>query len=251
VWSGAYDQAKTDGMSENEAIKLADSVVRTTQGTNLPEDISKFETGTQVELLFKTYVSYFNMLTNLTASRINEVHRSVGLRKGAGELFYLYASVLAVPSAISMALRMGAAGLVDEDDDDFYIDDVLANFFGYQLKTVAAGVPFAGQFAVAGINRVMTKNQLDDRLSLSPAISIAETMVGVPGAIAEQIIERGELSKKNVKDALTFIGVVSSLPIGVLGKPVGYIMDVESGKAEPTGPIDFTRGLVTGKPGSN
>ena len=96
----------------------------------------------------------------------------------------------------------------------------------------------------------MTKNQLDDRLSLSPAVSIAETMVGVPGAVAEQIIERGELSKKTVKDALTFMGVVSSLPIGVLGKPVGYIMDVESGKARPTGPIDFTRGLVTGKPGS-
>lgn len=250
VWSGAYAEAKDNGMSENEAVKLADSVVRTTQGTNLPEDISKFETGTQTELLFKTYVSYFNMLTNLTASRINEIHRSVGLRKGAGELFYLYAAVLAVPSAISMALRMGAAGIVDEDDDDFYVDDILANFFGYQLKTVAAGVPFAGQFAVAGINRVMTKNQLDDRLSLSPAISIAETMAGVPGAVAEQIIERGELSKKTVKDALTFMGVVSSLPIGVLGKPVGYIMDVESGKARPTGPIDFTRGLVTGKTGS-
>lgn len=250
VWSGAYAEAKDNGMSENEAVKLADSVVRTTQGTNLPEDISKFETGSQTEMLFKTYVSYFNMLTNLTASRINEIHRSVGLRKGAGELFYLYAAVLAVPSAISMALRMGAAGIVDEDDDDFYVDDILANFFGYQLKTVAAGVPFAGQFAVAGINRVMTKNQLDDRLSLSPAISIAETMVGVPGAVVEQIIERGELSKKNVKDALTFMGVVSSLPIGVLGKPVGYIMDVESGKARPTGPIDFTRGLVTGKPGS-
>ncbi len=250
VWSGAYAEAKDSGVSENEAIKLADSVVRTTQGTNLPEDISKFETGSQTELLFKTYVSYFNMLTNLAASRVNEIERSVGLRKGAGELFYLYAAVLAVPSAISMALRLGAAGVVDEDDDDFYIDDLLANFFGYQLKTVAAGIPYAGQFAVAGINRVMTKNQLDDRVSLSPAVSILENMVTVPGAVAEQIIERGELSKKNVKDALTFMGVVSSLPIGVLGKPVGYIMDVESGKAEPTGPIDFTRGLVTGKPGS-
>lgn len=250
VWSGAYAEAKDSGVSENEAIKLADSVVRTTQGTNLPEDISKFETGSQTELLFKTYVSYFNMLTNLAASRVNEIERSVGLRKGAGELFYLYAAVLAVPSAISMALRLGAAGVVDEDDDDFYIDDLLANFFGYQLKTVAAGIPYAGQFAVAGINRVMTKNQLDDRVSLSPAVSILENMVTVPGAVAEQIIERGELSKKTVKDALMFLGVASSLPIGVLGKPVGYIMDVESGKAQPSGPIDFTRGLVTGKPGS-
>jgi hypothetical protein len=237
-------------VSENEAIKLADSVVRTTQGTNLPEDISKFETGSQTELLFKTYVSYFNMLTNLAASRVNEIERSVGLRKGAGELFYLYTAVLAVPSAISMALRLGAAGVVDEDDDDFYVDDLLANFFGYQFKTVAAGVPYAGQFIVAGVNRIATDNQLDDRVSLSPAVSILENMATVPAAVAEQIIERGELSKKTVKDALMFLGVASSLPIGVLGKPVGYIMDVESGKAEPTGPIDFTRGLVTGKPGS-
>jgi hypothetical protein len=250
VWSGAYDMAKTDGMSENDAVKFADSVVRTTQGTNLPEDISKFETGSQTELLFKSYVSYFNMLMNLAGSKAAEIKRSVGLRKGADQLFYLYAFGLAIPSAISMALRLAAAGVVDEDDDDFYVDDLLANFFGYQFKTVAAGVPYAGQFIVAGVNRIATDNQMDDRVSLSPAVSIVETMATVPAAVAEQIIERGELSKKTVKDALMFLGVASSLPIGVLGKPVGYIMDVESGKAQPSGPIDFTRGLVTGKPGS-
>ena len=55
--------------------------------------------------------------------------------------------------------------------------------------------------------------------------------------------------KKTVKDALMLMGIMSGLPIGPIGKPAGYLMDVESGKADPSGPIDFTRGLITGRPG--
>ena len=48
---------------------------------------------------------------------------------------------------------------------------------------------------------------------------------------------------------LQLMGIMSGLPLGPLGKPIGYQMDVEAGKANPENLVDYTRGLVTGKSG--
>jgi hypothetical protein len=86
-------------------------------------------------------------------------------------------------------------------------------------------------------------------MSLSPAISVLEGAVGTPVEVYKNIAGDVDNEKKITKDALTLLGVITGLPTGPVGKPVGYLMDVQSGKAEPTGPIDFTRGLMTGKAG--
>jgi hypothetical protein len=109
-------------------------------------------------------------------------------------------------------------------------------------------IPYGGQVATSAYNR-FTKQQWDDRLSISPVITILEGMAGVPKEVYDKIVNDIDNEKKLTKDVLTLIGLMSSLPIGPIGKPVGYLMDVESGKAQPTGPVDFTRGLITGKSG--
>ena len=77
-----------------------------------------------------------------------------------------------------------------------------------------------------------------------------ESVAGVPAAIYKGV-EKEEIKKQTVKDSLMLLGVLSGLPIGPVGKPAGYTMDVQTGKANPTGPIDFARGIVTGQPGKN
>lgn len=250
VWRGAYDQAIEQGMTDLEAVRLADSAVRTTQGTTNPEDVSRFETGTATDMLFKQFVSYFNMLANLNGSEIQRIQREVGLRKGMGRAFYLYLSAFMIPAVLSEIIVRSMAGDWDDDDDDQYLDDAMKVFFGSQFKTATATVPYVGQIGVAAYNKIFTKNIADDRLSLSPVLSIVESAAGVPAAIYKDAVDRGELKKKTVKDSLQMIGIMTGLPTGPLGRPLGYLMDVESGKAEPTGPIDFGRGLITGKPGN-
>jgi len=136
----------------------------------------------------------------------------------------------------------------DEDDDDQYLDDALSAFFGSQFKTLAATVPYGGQLAVSAYNR-FNDQRYDDRLSLSPVISVLEGTAGVPYEVYKKIATDADNEKKITKDVLTLIGVMSSLPAGPIGKPVGYLMDVKAGKARPTGPIDFVRGMTTGKSG--
>jgi hypothetical protein len=56
-----------------------------------------------------------------------------------------------------------------------------------------------------------------------------------------------EVTGKNVRDILTMISLTTGIPVTVLGRPIGYAIDVERGKIQPTSDVDFARGLVTGK----
>ncbi len=249
VWIAGYNQALEEGRTEAQAVKDADSKVRMTQGTVNPEDVSRFETGTQTERLFKQFVGYFNMLANLNGFEIQKIARETGLKKGAGKAFYVYMMGIMIPAVLSEVIVRAMSGKgFDEDDDDSYLDDAMSAFFGSQFKTIGATVPYGGQLAVSAYNR-FNNQRYDDRLSLSPVISVLEGTAGIPFELYKNIAQDVDNEKRITKDVLTLIGLMSSLPAGPIGKPVGYMMDISSGKAQPSGPIDFTRGMVTGKSG--
>jgi hypothetical protein len=56
------------------------------------------------------------------------------------------------------------------------------------------------------------------------------------------------LTGRNVRDVLTLVSNVTGVPVAVLGRPISYQVDVEREKIEPTGAIDYMRGLITGVP---
>lgn len=247
VWTGAYEQAIEAGSSEAEAVKAADSAVRLTQGTNLPEDIARHETGTAGKRLFTQFSGYFIMLANLNASELQKISRDIGLKKGAGKAFYLYLTAFMLPAVMARAIGEVLKGtLFDDDDDDGYADDLLAKFFGSQAGTAVAMIPFVGQ----GLNALangFNKNMYDDRISLSPVVSTIETMTQTPANVYKAISGDLKTNKKVTKDVLMFVGTATGTPVGALSKPVGYLIDVNEGKANPEGPVDVARGLITGK----
>ena len=248
---GAYNQAVEQGLSEEQAIQDADRAVRLTQGTNNASDISRFETGTPMKRLFTQFAGYFNMLANLNSTEILKIQREVGLKKGAGRLFYVYLTGFMLPAVLADVISRIMSGKgFDEDDDDEYLDDALAIYFGSQAKTLTALVPWVGQVASAGYNN-FNGNFSDDRLNLSPVISTLESTVGVPAEIYKKLAEDKGNDKRVITDALMLLGLATGLPTGPLAKPARYLMDVESGDANPSNPLDFARGLVTGKKGKD
>lgn len=247
VWSGAYDQAVADGVSEQQAVRDADAAVRLTQGSFNAEDVSRFETGTPFVRAFTMFYSYFNMLANLMGTEFEKVRKGLGLRKGAGRLVYVYSMAFMIPAVLSEVIMRSMSGSgFDEDDDDDYLDDAMAMFFGSQFRTATAMIPGVGQAANTAVNFFNDK-AYDDRISSSPAISMIESSVKAPYDVYKAVAENGS-KKAAVKDSLTLIGMTMGVPTVVLGKPVGYLIDQSGGKVQPaTGPIDFTRGLITGK----
>lgn len=245
IWTAAYNQALQKGENERDAVRFADSVVRQTQGTTLPEDISRFESGPGYARLFTQFVSYFNMMANTNATAVSQIVGEMGLRKGAGRLLYVALAGLLVPIWVAEAIAQAFKGGPEDDEKDGWLDDWLLAVFGLgTIKGMVAQVPIAGQAAQLVVNR-FNDNPADDKFSLSPAVSLIESAVSSPASVYKAIADGGS-AQKAVRDVATAATLITGLPIFAASRPLGYLAGLADQRIEPTGPVDLARGLVTG-----
>lgn len=244
TWTGAFDQATADGASEQDAIRAANAAVRETQGSLSPEDVSRFESGPAFARLFTQFQSYFNMMANVLGTETAIVAQELGLRAGAGRLFYVFMLGFLIPAWLSEVIVQGMRGGLGDDDEDGYLDEFLAVFFGAPARTAAAMVPIAGQSAVLLVNS-FNRKPYDDRMSTAPAISMIESAVSAPHSLYKAIADDGSW-KRATRDTLTLISISTGIPVSALSKPIGYAADVAQDRVDPTGPIDAARGIVSG-----
>lgn len=247
TWAAAFDQATAEGHSQDEAVRAANAAVRETQGSLQPEDISRFESGSALSRVFTQFQSYFNMQANVMGTEFAKVAQGMGLRKGAGRLFYVFLFGFLVPAWFSEAIVLGMRGGPDDDEDDGYLDEFLEFFFGAPARNAAAMAPGVGQAGMLIYNS-FNRKPYDDRMSTAPAVSMIESAASAPHSVYNAIAEDGS-AKRAIRDTLTMISIVTGMPVTVLGKPLGYAADVAQGKVEPTGPIDAARGVVSGVAG--
>jgi len=161
-------------------------------------------------------------------------------------LFYIYVYGFMIPAVVSEAIVQAMSGEAwADDDDDGYLDNFLSIFFGGQIRTATAFVPIIGQAAQSIVNRFNDKFY-DDRISVSPVVSMLESAMNAPFSVHKAIAEDGSM-KRAVKDTLTAVGLATGLPLYALGRPLGYMADVAQGKVEPANAADFTRGLISGR----
>lgn len=253
IWQGAYNQALETAPADLDADalqryarQLADSAVRETQGSTLPEDISRIETGNAFVRLFTQFAGYFNMQANLLGTEFSKVAQDTGLRKGMGRGFYILLFGFLAPAwaaqAIALAFRGGPD---DEDKDGNYLDDWLAATFGWgTLRAGTALVPVVGQTANSLANTFNGK-PYDDKISTGPAISMIESAVSAPADVYKLATGNGS-STKTVRDVATLVSLMLGIPATALARPLAYISEVNSGKAKPTGAADAARGAITG-----
>ena len=245
IWTAAYNQAIEQTMDEKEAVRFADGVIRQTQGTTLPEDISRFETGPGYARLFTQFVSYFNMMANTNATAMKQIADEVGLRKGAGRLLYVALAGALAPIWVAEAIAQAFRGGPDDKDKDGWLDDWLMAVFGLgTLRGLVAQVPLGGQLAQLVVNR-FNDNPADDKFSLSPAVSLLESAGSSPASVYKAIVEDGN-KQKAVRDVAAAATLITGLPIYTAARPLGYLAGMAGGNIEPTGPVDLARGLVTG-----
>ena len=245
VWVGAYNQSMAETGNEKDAVRAADSAVRLTQGSFAPEDVSRFETGNAFVRAFTMFYSYFNMQANLLGTEFSKSVKGLGVRKGMGQLLYIYTFGFMIPAVLSEVIIQAAGGFADGDDDEWDQNDAMSLFFGSQFRTALAMVPLVGQTVTASVNMLNSK-PYDDRISTSPAIAALEAVARAPGSVYRAIAEDGSW-KKGVRDLLTALGMITGLPLGQMGKPLGYAADIAQGRANPESAMDVTRGVISGK----
>lgn len=244
TWTGAYNQALAENLSEKDAVRFANSAVRETQGSIKPEDLSRYETGPAWARIFTQFASYFNMQANVLGTSVANVTQEFGIKKGAGQLTFIVFAGFLVPAWVAEAIVQGMRGGWDDDEDDGYLDEFLSFFFGAPLRTSAAMVPIAGPLAtriVAGF----TPQQYDDRLASAPAIGAVESAGRAPHSIYKAIADDGSASRA-IKDSLTLIAMLTGIPVTAANKPLGYLTGVAQGDIEPTSTLDAVRGTISG-----
>lgn len=248
VYLGAYNQAVAEGMTEEAAIREANLAVKSTQHMTLPEVVSSSEVGPPLYKLFTQFSGYFNGIYNLNSGEFKKVVRQTGLKASTPRLLHIYLAGFVSVAVMSQLVSnlMSGRGLDDNEDGEVDFKDFLSLFFGSQARFATAMVPFVGPTINAAVNKANDKIY-DDKLNMVPAINFLEKGVGFVGTSYKRITNEQEFKKADVKDGLTLLGLITGYPTSVAGRPVGYVMDVQSGKAQPSGPVDFTRGLISGQ----
>jgi hypothetical protein len=70
--------------------------------------------------------------------------------------------------------------------------------------------------------------------------------VGTSKAVVAIFDEDKDITGRNVRDVLTMLTTFTGVPVSALGRPAGYLVDVERGEIEPESGYDMIRGMITG-----
>jgi len=237
VWQAAFDEAIENEKNEKSAVAHADSIVRQTQGSFEAQDLSKVTALSPFIKIFTQFLPYFNMLYNLNVKEARNIVRESGY-KGSPQLFYLYMTTLAIPAIISSAIVMSMADAWDDDDEDMWMKLLVTS----QVSTYANAIPLLGSYVNYGINLTDDK-YYNDKFSVAPTFDMLANSIK---AITD-LTDDEPNAKALIRNGLQGIQLMTGQPVGFLGKPLGYLADVSSGKEDPSGPIDYTRGFITGK----
>lgn len=218
IWTAAYRQSLDQGMNEADAAFFADGVIRQTQGSTLPEDISRAEGGTAFVRLFTQFMGYFNMQANLLGNGFVKLMRQGGLRQNKLAAAHLLMMGYFLPAAVAELIAAVGYGLKD-DDGDGYADEILKTaLLDGQIKNGLAMIPGVGQVGTFLYNRFNGK-AYGSRLGGAPALSMAEAALLSPWAVAKAVEPDANYRQKRkaVYDTSTLISMTLGLPVrGVL-----------------------------------
>jgi hypothetical protein len=205
-----------------------------------------FEVGTPFYRTFVQFTGYFNMLANLNLGEFQKTVRDMGWRSGKGRLLYIYVMGMMLPAIVSDAIVRSLGGGWDDEDEDGYLWVFMDWFFGSQVRMGAALLPF-GSTAYTAITTAFNDKPYDDRITTSPSIAALESAtIGTSKAIIAVTDEDKDVTGRNVRDVLTLITLLTGVPVSALGRPAGYLVDVERGEIEPESGYDMIRGMITG-----
>lgn len=253
VYLAAYNKAYAefvgkmpDEEAHKSAVTEAESVVRTTQGSSAAEDVSAIEAGNAWARILTMYSSWFNMKSNLLQSETLKTVRESGLSNSKRRLFYLHAMGMMIPALIGTTIYVISKGGPKDPDDDGYLDDLLAAYFGAVARDHANLVPFAGQAAIQTVS-AFDDNPVNDSIVVSPAIATLGEAIRAPGEIYHKVKEGRGRTSKVAADVMTLLTAITGMPIAAAERPVKYAIDVSEGYTQPTGPVDAVRGALTGR----
>ena len=259
VWMGTYEQVHetmskdmSDEVVMKEAIKQADAAVRLTQDSLLPEDRAAYQNLDPIIQSIAQFSGYFNMIANLGYTQYTKLIKDdLGFQskiKNGEQLLYAYLYAVLLPAVFAGIIMRGLGGRLgeDEDEDGFIHDDIADGIFADIVSYNAGLVPIGGQIVSLPIN-YFNNVPYDDDIVSSPSLQALKTSITVLPSIYKTTSKGEGITGRQIRDVSTLLMIFLGIPITPVGKAGGYLRDVQRGEKEPANPIDFLRGVLTGK----
>lgn len=213
TWLGAYNRALSEGMTADEAVKNADSVLRMSQTAGGVKDLAAIQRAPGTTRALTMFYSYFNLLYNLQAQAIGNVKGARDVPQLAARAFVL----MMLPTALEAMMRQEWP----EDDEDY----------GWWVATRsalygAASIPLLRDLVgmVEGFG-----------YSVSPLDSFGESLGRSVAGVA-RAFDDGEMDEATVKALIGAVGFGFGAPVTQLNR----FVDAYFG--DDAGPYDFLVG---------
>jgi hypothetical protein len=247
------DTMQADAKAKAEVYAYADEVVRSTQGSTRPSDVSGIEGTSALMRIFLRFYSFFNTQGNAFVAEYNiSRNRDIGWAGHSGRALFAYSMILAVPGILSGLLGAALRGDLDEMEDEEVTDLLINQILTPQVEMVAGTVPFLGQTVSIAYGRLATENPFDDRIRGSAGLSVAsQAGIDVIDLIADLADPDTDVETfEGVSTVLNATGLLIGLPTNWLAKPLDYAGRVQEGEADPEGMVDIIQGILTGRDGT-
>lgn len=233
VWGAAFDEAITQGMTVEEAVAEADSVVRTTQSSFNPEDVADIETGSSFKRAFLVFYNYFGMQLNLMLEKRSQARLQPAIKK-YGMFASTFMLTVYIPAVVAKMIELALKGeFGGDDEDEWEAIDWLQLFLGEPVKNLFAMVPFAG--GVTNSLGAMLAKQENEVAQLifgkdpyvgkpmsSPAVDLLENSFKAITDLYRMYDGDDVSMRKITREMLDLLTLISRIPVGALKKPLGY-----------------------------
>lgn len=228
TWLGAYRKGLDEGMSEEEAAAYGDKVVRRSQGSGRPKDLSAIQDSAEGYRILTLFYSWFNVLYNKQRDTIHQV-RTGDYRRASMNVAWL---MMAAP-----LLAAFITGDWPEDEESWGAWAARKVFFGMWL-----GIP--GIRDVAG----NVEREVAGKHTFPTTTPFVRAFDEISKPIHDAIdAARGEpVSDRWLQNAITAPGYFVGLPTGQAGAASQYILDVFEGDQHPQGVGDVVAGVARG-----
>lgn len=222
--------------AEKVAVREADSLIRRTQMSGAPEDISSFEGGGGLWKAIAPFKSWFINWLNYTGSRARADMKQEGVDRVAS-LLATYATAVLLPGVVATLIADSLRGDFEDEDGDGWLDDSANLALRAHVDLFTGPLPIVGDGA-----RILANTFLDDRvwntrMPSPPYARLIEKLARAPSQLAE------EVSTVSVFDAISALGMALHVPLEAFGKRIRFLNRLEP----DAGPGEVIRGLLGGR----
>lgn len=242
TWIGAYDQALSEGKSEADAISLADSAVRMSQGGGGAKDLAAVQRSNEFMKLVTMFYTPFSALY----ARLRDVQHQTAVQ-GIGYLPTAVARVwwLAILPAVLGEVLAGRGPDEDEDEVEWAVRKALM----YPISTIPLVRDMAGLVEAQMVKVTGGEMEFQPTYQLSPITSAIgkawRTIVANPLAVAQG---DKEPSADMAWGAVESAGFVFGLPTAQVSITGSYLLDLMTGDAQPENAPEVVRNLMFRRP---